>query len=377
LGAKLSRLLESALAPSDGWKRRVAVLAFGLAMAGGLALAHGKPNTASLKVQPIEIAAEAILSFDKESAGRTQFGKLEWRGGLVLSSPSASFGGWSGLAFDADGETLFAVSDAGTWMTAKLVHEGRRPTALASARIGPLKAREGKPLNRGRDRDAEAVVLAEGTLAKGTLLVAFEQNDRIGRFVVAGGEPAPPSAYLKIPVEVQRMRFDGFEALTVLRGGPFKGSIVALAENRVPGESDHSGWIWIDGVPQRFHLADVGEFAITDAASLADGSLPVLERRFRWSEGVRMRLRRIEAQNLAPSARIEAEVLLEADMGQEIDNMEGLAVREGPSGETLITMISDDNFNALLQRTVLLEFALPAEGKAASATGEEAAAPAQ
>jgi hypothetical protein len=90
-----------------------------------------------------------------------------------------------------------------------------------------------------------------------------------------------------------------------------------------------------------------------------------------------MRLRRIEAQNLAPSARVESEVLLEADMGQEIDNMEGLAVREGPGGETLITMISDDNFNALLQRTVLLEFALPAEGKAASAAGKEAAAPAQ
>ncbi len=39
-------------------------------------------------------------------------------------------------------------------------------------------------------------------------------------------------------------------------------------------------------------------------------------------------------------------------MTKEIDNMEGLAVREQPSGEVLITMISDDNFNHLMQRTI-------------------------
>ena len=31
----------------------------------------------------------------------------------------------------------------------------------------------------------------------------------------------------------------------------------------------------------------------------------------------------------------------------------------GKDGETIITMISDDNFNGLLQRTLLLQFALP------------------
>jgi hypothetical protein len=45
--------------------------------------------------------------------------------------------------------------------------------------------------------------------------------------------------------------------------------------------------------------------------------------------------------------------------------MEGLAVhREG--GETILTLISDDNFSRL-QRTLLLEFALPdAPARAAS-----------
>ncbi|HVZ14607.1 MAG TPA: twin-arginine translocation pathway signal, partial [Bauldia sp.] len=48
-----------------------------------------------------------------------------------------------------------------------------------------------------------------------------------------------------------------------------------------------------------------------------------------------------------------------ADDGDDIDNMEGLAARPGPNGETLLTLISDDN-QSLLQRTVLLQFALPA-----------------
>jgi hypothetical protein len=38
-----------------------------------------------------------------------------------------------------------------------------------------------------------------------------------------------------------------------------------------------------------------------------------------------------------------------------IDNMEGLAVRRGPKGETLLYILSDDNYSPL-QRTLLLMF---------------------
>jgi hypothetical protein len=176
------------------------------------------------------------------------------------------------------------------------------------------------------------------------------------------------------------MRFDGFESVTVLREGAFKGATLAFAEEKLRGESVHAGWIWIGAEPKRLSLTDIGGFDITDVASLADGGLLVLERRFRWTEGVRMRLRRLAAADIKPGATLQGEVLLEADMGQEIDNMEGVAVREGPNGETLVTLISDDNFNKLLQRTVLLEFALDGGGgeKAAGAAPPEAqdAAPA-
>ena len=37
--------------------------------------------------------------------------------------------------------------------------------------------------------------------------------------------------------------------------------------------------------------------------------------------------------------------------------MEGLSVHRGANGETMLTLISDDNFSAL-QRTLLLQFVL-------------------
>jgi hypothetical protein len=40
-----------------------------------------------------------------------------------------------------------------------------------------------------------------------------------------------------------------------------------------------------------------------------------------------------------------------------VDNLEGLSARTGPRGETLLWLISDDNFNPL-QRNILLMFEL-------------------
>ena len=54
---------------------------------------------------------------------------------------------------------------------------------------------------------------------------------------------------------------------------------------------------------------------------------------------------------------VDGPVLFEADLGYEIDNMEGLSVHRGAGGETVLTLVSDDNFS-LLQRTLLLQFTL-------------------
>lgn len=334
--------------------------AFALATA---VAAQIKPSSADKGVEPITVTARAIESFSKTSSAR-RFGKLEFRGGLVLSSSDASFGGWSGLVLDEKGSSLIAVSDAGAWMTGEIVYDAqRRPTGIAKARLGPLKALSSKSLRKNRDRDAEAISLESGTVNSGVVLIAFEGNHRVGRFRIDGKGLSAPLQYLAMPSEFKGARKrDGLEALTTLRHGRNRGAMVAIAESYKNEAGDHTGWIWPSpgSRPKRFHLSDPGGFNITDIAETPDGDLVVLERRFRWLEGVKMRLRRIAAEEMRAGARIEGEVLFEADMSYEIDNMEGLAVHRNERGETVLTVMSDDNFNGFLQRTLLLQFVLEA-----------------
>ncbi|HRN85071.1 MAG TPA: esterase-like activity of phytase family protein [Hyphomicrobium sp.] len=338
----------------------VAAVAVGLlAMGTGPASAFLKKDTSKLAPHDIEVRAKPIASFSRGKSDAVLDDRLAWRGGLVLTSFSEYFGGWSGLRFDAGGKRFVAISDAGLWMTGELAYDQQqRPKALASTRIGPLLALNGKPLRRMRDRDAEALALASGTMSKGTAYIAFEQNDRIGIFDVTEKGLGAPRAYIQMPDEKRRMRLDGIEALTVLKGGPRKGALVAFTENPLRGDKVHRGWLWVKGVPKGFTVTGLGDFSITDAASLEDGSVLLLERRFRWLEGLRIRLRHVAADSFRAGAAVTGEVLLEADLSHEIDNLEGLAVSRGAHGETVITMISDDNFNRFLQRTVLLQFTL-------------------
>lgn len=336
------------------------------------AVAQWKPDAAGFAPHAIEIQAKPIRSFSKAGMPFAN-SRLAWRGGLVLTSPSKYFGGWSGLAFDGNGRRFVSVSDSGVWMTGELAYDDQdRPQSIRGARIGAFQTLKGKPLDRARDRDAEAVALAAGTPEKGTAYVAFEQHDRIGVFPIAKGVLGKPSSYLTMPKEAARMRMDGIEGLTVLAGGPNKGALVAFAEHPLRGEKRHRGWIWIGGTPRGFTLSGASGFGVTDAASLPDGGLLVLERRFRWLEGLRIRLRHIAAADVKPGADVTGEILLEADTAQEIDNLEALAVSRGRDGETVVTMMSDDNFNRFLQRTLLVQFTLK-ETQTARAT--EGAAP--
>jgi len=351
--------VQSRLRPSSGTKRAALTIGAALVLAGSIALADNKPVPSGKTIADVAIQATPLVAFDKENPKAKRFGKLTWRGGLVLRSATPSFGGWSGLALGADGKQLVAVSDGGTWMMADLVYERGKLAALKSARLGPLKSLSGRPLRRSRDRDAEALTLTKGNLAKGRLLISFERNHRVGLFEIGKRGISAPRRYLSLPLAAKRLRRNsGLEGLAILQGGRFKGSLVAFSEHLSDGAGALTGWMWVKGKPKRFKLDNGGAFSVTDAAALPDGGLLVLERRFRWSEGVKARLRLIRASELRPGAKIKGELLLDAGMQHQIDNMEGLAVHNGANGEIVVTMISDDNFNRVLQRTILLQFAL-------------------
>lgn len=338
----------------------LALTLLGVAAVGDVAVAaekRSKPDTAGSTIQSIEVSARPLAGFERLNSSQKDYGRLEWLGGVVLSSNDPRFGGWSGLAIDTDGRHLVAVSDAGTWMTAELVYREGRPAELKQARLGPLKSREGGPLKRDRDRDAEAVVLLRGTLERGQLLISFEQNHRLGVFDIGKDGVTPPSRYIAVPKDAQRMRrMQGFEAVAVMRSGRNKGAIIAISEHLLDSHGHHSGWIMSGDRASRFAITDIGGYDPTDAVGLPNGDLVLLERRFRWTEGVKMRLRLIRSDEIAPGAVIKGEVLLEANMAQEIDNMEAISAHRAADGGTILTLMSDDNFNSFLQRTLLLQF---------------------
>src|SRR5215470_746544 len=59
----------------------------------------------------IEVKARPIASFDPRDRSHVRFGSLEWRSGLVLTSPFRGFGGLSAIRLDAKGERFISLSD--------------------------------------------------------------------------------------------------------------------------------------------------------------------------------------------------------------------------------------------------------------------------
>ena len=75
------------------------------------------------------------------------------------------------------------------------------------------------------------------------------------------------------------------------------------------------------------------------------------------AEGVKMRLRRVEAEGIVEGAVVDGPVLMDADMGYQIDNMEAMDVWQRADGAVMVSLMSDDN-HSILQRNLYLEFIL-------------------
>ena len=317
--------------------------------------------------QPTTTTVTAIpIDFDLDNPERKEFGKLVFRGGLNLYAKSSYFGGYSAMALDPSGTTLLAISDAGTWLRANLDYDGRKLKGLSNVVLGPLLGAGGKPLIDDADRDSEGMTLIDGDTKQGTALVSFERKHRIARYPFTQQSFGPPNGAIPLPPGAKAMNANrGIEAMTVIRAGKLKGTLVAFSERLIDKNGNLQGWLIGGPTPGGIALQRLEGFDITDAAALPDGGIVVLERRFRYSEGIKMRIRRVAASEIKPGALIVGEVLLEATDSLNIDNMEAIAVHRRASGETIITLMSDDNFSAL-QRTLIMQFAMP-EGQPVAA----------
>ena len=135
-------------------------------------------------------------------------------------------------------------------------------------------------------------------------------------------------------------------------------SLVAISERGLDPHGNILGFLIGGPSPGTFTVRRRDGYDISDAALLpGGGDLLLLERKFSLVDGVGIRIRRIPLAGIAPGAVIDGPSIFDADLGQEIDNFEGLATHLTPEGETVVTLVSDDNFSAL-QRTLLLQFTL-------------------
>ncbi len=346
------------MTPAARWLTRAAIVI--------LAYSTGGSDAAERRLRPIALAATPIASFLPASTEQ-QFGQLEFRGGLELTSPERQFGSLSGLDFSSDGETLYAVADTGRWFAARPVEKDGRLVGLTDARMGPILNGGGVPLSSKAWGDAEALRIVRSG-GHDEALVTFEEVNDLRQFagdpfVLAGSRP------VDLPRAVAGISRDrGLEALAVARpSGPLAGATVLIAERSLDAHGNHRGWIVGGPRAGTFSLKRTANYDVTDAVFLPDGALLVLERSLLLPLGFGMRIRRIAEADLAPGALVDGEVLIEADFRYQIDNMEGLAVRTNAAGETIVAIVSDNN-GSLLQRTLLLYFALVPPGGALTPT---------
>jgi len=162
-----------------------------------------------------------------------------------------------------------------------------------------------------------------------------------------------------MPAAVKKLPFNqGLEALVMVpKGMALAGTLIALSERGLDAQGNLIAFLVGGPSPGQFSVRRSNNFDISDAVLLPSGDLLVLERKFSLLEGVGIRIRRIALATVTPGAVVDGPSVFEADFGQEIDNMEGIDAHVTPEGDTVLTMVSDDNFS-MIQRNLLLQFTL-------------------
>lgn len=324
------------------------------AVGGGAALqplSNASAQTAD--VQPIDISVRPIDKFQIGSDA-TRFGALEFVGGLEMTASSRDFGGLSSFRFLAPGTDFIGVSDAGSWVFGTIARDaGGKPSGVENLRMQRMFDRSGNLSAGKRAGDAEGLAVKDGVAT-----VSFEREHRVAQFRIEPGGMKPAFKELDFLIPKRELRQNrGFE--TVLHTDPSgrHGGLVVISE----GSLDRQGNIFaaIIGGPKKgiFTVKREGEFGITDGAFLPGGDLLLLERSYSFAAGVKMRLRRIRGSDIAKGALVDGPVLMQADMQNQIDNMEGLDVWVRDDGALMVSLVSDDNFS-LFQRNLYLEFIL-------------------
>lgn len=293
----------------------------------------------------IVVEAEAV-PLDPTQPSRTRIGSFEYAGGLALTSrQTGRLHGLSDLKVTPEGR-LVAIGDQSDLLEARIVLDGDgRLAGLADARLTALKDETGADLYLGgaEHYDSEGIAL----LADGSMVVSFEQKDRVLAFPPGGGLPrrAPmPEG----PIVHNR----GMEALAPAPDAGPDAYRVGMEDSGALFVCRLSGGCVPDGrtEPERSELVALDR--------MPDGGWAYL---FRWFSAARGNVVRLHITDRA-GRTVDS---LEIARPLTVDNLEGVAAVPRPDGRVRFYLISDDNFGfyqgvSTGQRTLLLAFDWPA-----------------
>ncbi|ALN74355.1 esterase-like activity of phytase family protein [Aureimonas sp. AU20] len=306
---------------------------------------------------PTNVTANPIPQF-RIGSPETRFGQLDYLGGFSYRSSDRRLEGVSAIRMREGGQRFLAVTDTGFWFRGAIRRDGEgRPIGIEDAEMAPILDRLGRPSARKGDADAEGLAL-DGDHA----LVSFERDARIERFDADRPERGTP---VPLPIPKRELRSNGgLETIAVSpRSSPLKGAAIIVAEQSVDAEGNLLAAILGLGTKGLFTVRKDAVWSATDGAFLANGDFLLLERRYEGFGRIGMRIRRIASEMIRPGALADGPVIMEADFGNEIDNMEGLDVWTNAAGETILSLVSDDN-GSFFQRNLYLEFHLRESGEA-------------
>jgi hypothetical protein len=339
------------------WNRRLAAVALVALLTLAVAAvwsAHAQKPPPATKHVAITVQAKPLGGFQPREPDRVAFGPLIFRGGLELMSNYRDFGGISSLRVERDGSRFLAITDRGQWLRGRIRYAGDAPVGIDQAEMAPILGPDGKPLTTRRWYDAEA--LADDG---GIVYVAIERVHRILWFDYGKDGVLARGQLMRVPPEFRQLPFNkGIEGMVVApQGSPLAGTLIAFSEKSLDAAGNIRGFLIGGPSPGMFTVKRSDDFDITDAALTPNNDILILERSFSLLRGPGMRIRRVPLSEVRPGAVLEGTVLIEADRGYHIDNMEGISVHQSAAGDTVVTLISDDNFSKL-QRTLLLQFTL-------------------
>lgn len=324
---------------------RFARIALLLALA--VAVVGGERRYARNDSQSIELIPLPLVASDP---ARRKVGALTFLGAWELRSDNSDFGGISALI--AHGANRFlAVSDAGTFIGFTLGHQRMERSFIAA-----LPGAQGENLDY-RDRDSEGMAYDP---VSGHVWISYEARHAIRRLSPSLGRI---DGINRLPFTNGWRANGGVEAIARLADGRF----VLFSETHNRPDGSNSAYIYsgdpveAGSQPTAFGYRAPKGYRPTDAALLPDGRLLVLNRRVGFPEGFSAKLALLDPALIKSGTAITHKVIARLAPPLLVDNMEGLAVTK-EAGRTIVWMISDNNFN-ILQRTILMKFALDLPNK--------------